>query len=127
MSVEENKIDIKVVTIGNGFVGKTCLCEVFSKGKFPDEYEPTIYETMSREIQVGDKKVKLTLEDTAGQEGYEQMRHVANAIEAFIEACLLLSYQRLPKDKVTCNFFGTRQNRLWPPSMISTMLQLLGL
>jgi GTPase SAR1 family protein len=31
----------KIVVIGDGAVGKTCLLSVFAKGEFPTNYVPT--------------------------------------------------------------------------------------
>ncbi|XP_054434251.1 transforming protein RhoA-like isoform X2 [Pteronotus mesoamericanus] len=34
----------KLVIVGDGACGKTCLLIVFSKGEFPEEYVPTVFE-----------------------------------------------------------------------------------
>ena len=51
-SVEPN---FKIVVIGDGAVGKTALCEVYAKGKFPHGYSPTVFDSYPREIKNGDK------------------------------------------------------------------------
>ena len=72
--VKDSSSGLKIVVIGDGLSGKTCLCEVFSKGRFPKEYQPTTYETHRKEMQIGDQKVTLNVEDTAGQEAFDQLR-----------------------------------------------------
>lgn len=64
----------KLVIVGDGACGKTCLLIVFSKGKFPEVYVPTVFENYVADIEVEDKQVQLALWDTAGQEDYDRLR-----------------------------------------------------
>ena len=48
----------------NSACGKTCLLFAFSKDKFLDDYETTVFETYVTEIQVDGHKVELVLWDT---------------------------------------------------------------
>ncbi|KAK2843631.1 hypothetical protein Q7C36_011846 [Tachysurus vachellii] len=52
----------KLVVVGDGACGKTCLLIVFSKDEFPEVYVPTVFENY------------LALWDTAGQEDYDRLR-----------------------------------------------------
>ena len=64
----------KLVIVGDGACGKTCLLIVFSKDQFPEVYVPTVFENYVADIEVETKKVELALWDTAGQEDYDRLR-----------------------------------------------------
>jgi small GTP-binding protein len=72
---------IKLVAVGDGAVGKTCLLNVFVNAKFPDEYEPTVFENYEFDVQkminikeIDGQNAVAQLWDTAGQEGFERIR-----------------------------------------------------
>ena len=64
----------KLVIVGDGACGKTCLLIVFSRDQFPEVYVPTVFENYVTDIEVDAKQVELTLWDTAGQEDYDRLR-----------------------------------------------------
>ncbi|KAI6661972.1 Transforming protein RhoA-like [Oopsacas minuta] len=64
----------KLVIVGDGACGKTCLLIVFSKDQFPEIYVPTVFESYVADIEVDDRCVELALWDTAGQEEYDRLR-----------------------------------------------------
>ncbi|VDL58215.1 unnamed protein product [Hymenolepis diminuta] len=66
--------EIKCVVVGDGVVGKTCLLTVQVCGRFPSDYIPTVFDTYRANCKIGDKECIFSLTDTAGQEGYENLR-----------------------------------------------------
>lgn len=64
----------KLVIVGDGACGKTCLLVVFSNDTFPEVYVPTVFENYVADIVVEGKKIELALWDTAGQEDYDRLR-----------------------------------------------------
>lgn len=51
----------KLVIVGDGACGKTCLLIVFSKDQFPEVYVPTVFENYVADIEVDGKQVNWTL------------------------------------------------------------------
>ena len=72
---------LKLVCIGDGGTGKTCLLKVYEKGVYPQAYQPTIFHQTVKKVQYTYggrlRMVDLALWDTAGQEEYEVVRKLA--------------------------------------------------
>lgn len=49
----------KLVIVGDGACGKTCLLIVFSKDQFPEVYVPTVFENYVADIEVDGKQVNI--------------------------------------------------------------------
>ena len=64
----------KLVVVGDGACGKTCLLVTYATGKFPEQYVPTIFETYMARLTLDNKPLSLGLWDTAGQEAYDTLR-----------------------------------------------------
>ncbi|PVV00033.1 hypothetical protein BB559_000174 [Furculomyces boomerangus] len=69
----------KVVIVGDGACGKTCLLLVFREGEFPISYEyiPTVFENWVADMKVDGKTIELELWDTAGQEDFDRLRYLS--------------------------------------------------
>lgn len=103
----------KLVIVGDGACGKTCLLIVFSKGDFPEVrflgyfriltvdspeislatlqvYVPTVFENYVADVEVDGKHVELALWDTAGQEDYDRLRPLSYPDSHVILVCFAI-------------------------------------
>jgi Ras-related protein Rab-21 len=64
----------KIVLLGEGRVGKTCLCLRYVQNTFSDSQESTIQATfLEKRINLGKTSMKLMIWDTAGQERFHAL------------------------------------------------------
>ncbi|VDP40778.1 unnamed protein product [Schistosoma margrebowiei] len=86
----------KLVIVGDGACGKTCLLIVFSKDQFPKVYVPTVFENY-----VADIEVELALWDTAGQEDYDRLRPLSYPDTDVVLLCYSIdspdSFENIPE------------------------------
>ena len=69
-----SEIVLKILLIGDSFVGKTSLLLRFTEGNFPDNHMATIgVDFKEKIIKMEDKEVKLQIWDTSGQERFRSI------------------------------------------------------
>jgi GTPase KRas protein len=66
--------EYKLVVVGGGGVGKSCLTIQLIQKHFIDEYDPTIEDSYRQQCTIDDETALLDVLDTAGQEEYSAMR-----------------------------------------------------
>lgn len=69
----------KIVVVGDGAVGKTCLLVVYIKGTFPKEYVPTVFDNYTAKVTIEGVTHNVQIWDTAGQEELENIRTLSYA------------------------------------------------
>ncbi|KAI9144893.1 ras-like protein family, member aa [Paraphysoderma sedebokerense] len=87
----ETRVRKKLVIVGDGACGKTSLLLVFTTGKFPQEYVPTVFENYSAPMKFNNKPVEFSLWDTAGQEDYDRLRPLSYPDSDVILVCFSLA------------------------------------
>jgi len=84
---DEYRFDLqkKIVVVGDGGVGKTCLVASYAGKEFDSKYIPTVFDNYTTEVEIQEKKIGLSIWDTAGQEEYKTIRVLSyNDVHCFI-------------------------------------------
>ena len=76
--------DVKVVVVGDGGVGKTCLCNVFVKREFPDAYEPTVFENYSEKLQIFGQVGSAAVIDSIAVSRQRPEKHVLSVHSTYV-------------------------------------------
>mmetsp|Transcript_34765 Transcript_34765/g.87422 ORF Transcript_34765/g.87422 Transcript_34765/m.87422 type:complete len:194 (-) Transcript_34765:152-733(-) len=64
----------RVVLVGEGGVGKSCLTIQFISERFVEEYDPTMEDSYRKQVTVDEEECLLDIFDTAGQEDFSAVR-----------------------------------------------------
>ncbi|XP_064486432.1 ras-like GTP-binding protein Rho1 isoform X1 [Ornithodoros turicata] len=68
----------KLITVGDGSCGKTCLLAVFAGRPFPERYVPTVLQTYITTVHIGEQTMlEISLWDSPGQEDYDSLRSIS--------------------------------------------------
>lgn len=85
---KKSAFNMKIVVVGDGGCGKTCLLVSYAQNKFPEVYVPTIFENYVTSVQSPNGKIiELALWDTAGQEEYDRLRPLSYPDSDIIIVC----------------------------------------
>ena len=69
-----NDLTYKIIIIGDSGVGKSCLSLRATKDIFKEKFESTVgTELFSFKVKINDKKIKLQIWDTCGQEAFKSL------------------------------------------------------
>jgi small GTP-binding protein len=82
---------VRVLAVGDGAVGKTCMLHVFKGDPYPEEYQPTIFENHHELRTYQGKQYLIHLWDTAGQEEYDHLRPASYAKCDVVLICFSLA------------------------------------
>jgi small GTP-binding protein len=70
----EDLTTLKILTLGDSSVGKTCIILRYAEDNFPKSTMPTIgIEYKTKMVQIKNQSIKLQIWDTAGQERYHKI------------------------------------------------------
>ena len=118
--VETKNVEIKVVAVGDGAVGKTCMIICYTQDEndedendgFPEGYIPTVFDAYKGNMNYDGRDVTLHVWDTAGQEDLSRLRPLAypNA------NCFLVCFSLVDRDslKNACNTWRNEVITLGP-------------
>ena len=67
LAVLPKRVSLSLVIVGDGGVGKSCLCISINTGSFPSEYVPTVFDNYVSTLKVDGKQFDVAFWDTAGQ------------------------------------------------------------
>jgi len=84
-SLSGNDREYRLIVVGDGGVGKSCLTLQFIQGIFVSEYDPTIEDSYRKHCTIDNEDALLDILDTAGQDEYSAMRaHYMRSGEGFL-------------------------------------------
>jgi small GTP-binding protein len=66
--------NVKLMVLGDGGIGKSCLLTTYTSNQFPDEFIPTIFDKNSLNVMVDGRAINIGLWEPAGGEDYARLR-----------------------------------------------------
>lgn len=66
--------DVKIVLVGDDAVGKTSLAITYSTGDFPNDYIPTVSDTIMENKVHDGESLAVSVWDTVGSDDYDRLR-----------------------------------------------------
>jgi small GTP-binding protein len=70
-------LDLKLMVVGDGAVGKTSILITYIENRFPVEYVPTVFDNFTTGINFHNQLLNVSLWDTAGPEEYSRLRRLS--------------------------------------------------
>jgi len=67
-------INVKLVIVGDGAVGKTCLVMAYTTNTFAENVLPTVFDNYTYDAVVEGKFARIGIWDTAGQADFDRLR-----------------------------------------------------
>uniref|UniRef100_A0A6B2G913 Ras-related protein Rap-1b (Trinotate prediction) n=1 Tax=Myxobolus squamalis TaxID=59785 RepID=A0A6B2G913_MYXSQ len=118
--------EYKLVVIGSGGVGKSCITIQYFQNTFVTEYEPTIEDSYRKKITVDGKDRMLEVLDTAGTEQFTAMRtaYIKNG-NGFIVVYSIISSQSFKDiDAMIELIYSTKEYRTVPIIIVGNKCDL---
>lgn len=91
--IERGMKSVKVVVVGDGAVGKTCMMIRYTSNCYDPVYVPTVLDVVTHQCFIGNDTYSLQLYDTAGQEEMVHLRKLAYTNATLIMMCFALDSQ----------------------------------
>jgi Ras homolog enriched in brain len=101
----------KIAVLGDRHCGKSSLAERFVSGRFVENYDPTIENTLRKQIGFRSKSYNVEIVDTAGNDEYSRLsRNATIGVHGYILVFSVVSRSSLEKirqiNKMLLNMIG---------------------
>ena len=77
--MSQEPVPVKLVIVGDGCVGKTCVLISYTTDRFPTEYVPTVFENYAATVKVDGTLVNLGLWYVLNNVGIQQVKNSTTA------------------------------------------------